>query len=258
MTTFNRCRLTSESASAMICAMHARKHTPYWLSKVIFFGTGGFTRRQAVVRLKRQIRLPAAFGSCCASRRLNSRSSSVSKAGGNGTCRMTPRLRRLSVSRLTAPLSRSKDDGATASISEMRPPVHRRVRQKRPIRGGARTAARSKRIRSAALRDFFRYRMDRRASGLRGAAPASLPRAETEWPIMFQHGEVFAKLQRICAQPCRYHADFFILHGRFVTSKFCTKIKDFGAPEEIRTPDPQIRSLVLYPAELRALCASHG
>jgi hypothetical protein len=33
-----------------------------------------------------------------------------------------------------------------------------------------------------------------------------------------------------------------------------------GAPEEIRTPDPQIRSLVLYPAELRArfasLCAS--
>jgi hypothetical protein len=31
-----------------------------------------------------------------------------------------------------------------------------------------------------------------------------------------------------------------------------------GAPEEIRTPDPQIRSLVLYPAELRALCASSG
>ena len=26
-----------------------------------------------------------------------------------------------------------------------------------------------------------------------------------------------------------------------------------GAPEEIRTPDPQIRSLVLYPAELPAL-----
>jgi hypothetical protein len=26
-----------------------------------------------------------------------------------------------------------------------------------------------------------------------------------------------------------------------------------GAPGEIRTPDPQIRSLVLYPAELRAL-----
>jgi hypothetical protein len=26
----------------------------------------------------------------------------------------------------------------------------------------------------------------------------------------------------------------------------------YGAPGEIRTPDPQVRSLVLYPAELRA------
>src|SRR4029077_14986848 len=32
-------------------------------------------------------------------------------------------------------------------------------------------------------------------------------------------------------------------------------IRRDGAPEEIRTPDPQIRSLVLYPAELRALVA---
>ena len=31
-----------------------------------------------------------------------------------------------------------------------------------------------------------------------------------------------------------------------------------GAPEEIRTPDPQIRSLVLYPAELRARAAVTG
>ena len=31
-----------------------------------------------------------------------------------------------------------------------------------------------------------------------------------------------------------------------------------GAPERIRTSDPQIRSLVLYPAELRALIASAG
>ena len=35
------------------------------------------------------------------------------------------------------------------------------------------------------------------------------------------------------------------LHGSWVLSA--------GAPEEIRTPDPQIRSLVLYPAQLRAL-----
>ena len=31
-----------------------------------------------------------------------------------------------------------------------------------------------------------------------------------------------------------------------------------GAPEEIRTPDPQIRSLVLYPAELRVRAAVSG
>jgi hypothetical protein len=35
--------------------------------------------------------------------------------------------------------------------------------------------------------------------------------------------------------------------------------KRSGAPERIRTSDPQIRSLVLYPAELRALaCVFHG
>ena len=34
------------------------------------------------------------------------------------------------------------------------------------------------------------------------------------------------------------------LHGEYVLSD--------GAPERIRTSDPQIRSLVLYPAELRA------
>ena len=28
----------------------------------------------------------------------------------------------------------------------------------------------------------------------------------------------------------------------------------YGAPREIRTPDPQVRSLVLYPAELWAHC----
>ena len=40
------------------------------------------------------------------------------------------------------------------------------------------------------------------------------------------------------------------LHGSRVLSD--------GAPEEIRTPDPQIRSLVLYPAELRALDSTAG
>jgi hypothetical protein len=41
-------------------------------------------------------------------------------------------------------------------------------------------------------------------------------------------------------------------HGRDQQSDIlCEEGKRNGAPEEIRTPDPQIRSLVLYPAELR-------
>ncbi len=42
--------------------------------------------------------------------------------------------------------------------------------------------------------------------------------------------------------------------GRFTHLKYAPKGNEIlydGAPEEIRTPDPQIRSLVLYPAELR-------
>ena len=41
-------------------------------------------------------------------------------------------------------------------------------------------------------------------------------------------------------------AKYLILNG------FCI----YGAPREIRTPDPQVRSLVLYPAELWALVAA--
>src|SRR5580692_6448701 len=36
-------------------------------------------------------------------------------------------------------------------------------------------------------------------------------------------------------------------------SKLAFSLRKTGAPERIRTSDPQIRSLVLYPAELRAL-----
>ena len=54
-------------------------------------------------------------------------------------------------------------------------------------------------------------------------------------------------------------AENFEVHGRRVgrknrSSRNCLD----GAPEEIRTPDPQIRSLVLYPAELRAHAAVPG
>jgi hypothetical protein len=37
---------------------------------------------------------------------------------------------------------------------------------------------------------------------------------------------------------------------------FLGYLEENGAPEEIRTPDPQIRSLVLYPAELRVRVAA--
>jgi hypothetical protein len=37
-----------------------------------------------------------------------------------------------------------------------------------------------------------------------------------------------------------------------ISERLAISIGCNGAPEEIRTPDPQIRSLVLYPAELRA------
>src|SRR5262249_6353543 len=43
---------------------------------------------------------------------------------------------------------------------------------------------------------------------------------------------------------------------RLVGSRKITNSNTYGAPEEIRTPDPQIRSLVLYPAELRALASA--
>ncbi len=39
--------------------------------------------------------------------------------------------------------------------------------------------------------------------------------------------------------------------------RLCNVLED-GAPERIRTSDPQIRSLVLYPAELRALVLRSG
>jgi hypothetical protein len=42
---------------------------------------------------------------------------------------------------------------------------------------------------------------------------------------------------------------------RDISLKVPDNVVKNGAPEEIRTPDPQIRSLVLYPAELRALPA---
>ena len=49
------------------------------------------------------------------------------------------------------------------------------------------------------------------------------------------------------APPARPSTDFNCAPSG---SKANKSSENTGAPEEIRTPDPQIRSLVLYPAEL--------
>src|SRR5262245_22543704 len=53
--------------------------------------------------------------------------------------------------------------------------------------------------------------------------------------------------------PHCFHEQRTWKHCRVVPAKCKCSQTLIGAPEEIRTPDPQIRSLVLYPAELRAL-----
>src|SRR5262249_55415669 len=48
----------------------------------------------------------------------------------------------------------------------------------------------------------------------------------------------------------------FGIYGDFCRNAYFVQTLVFaGAPGRIRTSDPQIRSLVLYPAELRARCA---
>jgi len=64
--------------------------------------------------------------------------------------------------------------------------------------------------------------------------------AETEWPILF-HSRIFAERQR--ARVCRVNAVRF---ARYVLYS--------GAPEEIRTPDPQIRSLDQFTDLARFSC----
>src|SRR5579863_5836250 len=58
----------------------------------------------------------------------------------------------------------------------------------------------------------------------------------------------------LCARENNARTRFY----KLAVKKACPEPLGNGAPEEIRTPDPQIRSLVLYPAELRAPCASRG
>ena len=59
-------------------------------------------------------------------------------------------------------------------------------------------------------------------------------------------------LPRCCPRKCRCQ------EGKSRAEILNQNQRVVGAPEEIRTPDPQIRSLVLYPAELRALDSAAG
>jgi len=63
--------------------------------------------------------------------------------------------------------------------------------------------------------------------------------------------EIFAELQRICAQPCGCHADFFILHGTLSDAK--NPLENIGVmarPKrfELLTPD---RTTDIDPANCR-------
>ena len=134
------------------------------------------------------------------------------------------------------PLSMSIAAGVRASTSEMRAPLHRSIRQKSRIFAGAFCAASTKRRRSGSFRylrpperinrlpstwcwewapDHHDAAAHHHAAADDDDDAASFPPTETEWPILFRSRAVFAELQRICALPCRCHADFFILHGRF-------------------------------------------
>ena len=58
--------------------------------------------------------------------------------------------------------------------------------------------------------------------------------------------------------PYCFHGNDPWKHSRTLHEKRCSSQVFSGAPERIRTADPQIRSLVLYPAELRALDSAAG
>ncbi len=63
--------------------------------------------------------------------------------------------------------------------------------------------------------------------------------------LYYKNDQYLLTLAHIMAKTCSFQYQ--------KTNRMPMRYYAFGAPEEIRTPDPQIRSLVLYPTELRAL-----
>ena len=87
------------------------------------------------------------------------------------------------------------------------------------------------------------FPISRRGLGHRKAARACKPRLKQNGRFCFTVGFLPNARGRVC---------------RVNAVRFARYVLYSGAPGEIRTPDPQIRSLVLYPAELRARCTSCG
>jgi alpha-pyrone synthase len=109
------------------------------------------------------------------------------------------------------------------------PPAHRLV-MPRPIAGAAPTNA----AKDIAMGRLAQLRWPT-ARAMDGRPPAGAV-MRTQGAGTY-YGQVAAARQENAARP----------------EQNATRLHGAGAPEEIRTPDPQIRSLVLYPAELRAL-----
>ena len=84
--------------------------------------------------------------------------------------------------------------------------------------------------------------MDSRRPGRSGLRPAGKAGAQIGYPCRF------VELHRSNPSP-KAHIRQNPHKGGFVV---------YGPPGEIRTPDTQVRSLVLYPAELRAEACSIG
>jgi len=84
--------------------------------------------------------------------------------------------------------------------------------------------------------------------------------------VKVKHGKFFAKIpvKSMISKSLVLKTDIFLdfLRKTFLQSIRCVCLLSAniftGAPGEIRTPDPLVRSQVLYPAELRALSLLSG
>jgi hypothetical protein len=214
-----------------------------------------FTYRHPVVRLRVQSRRVESRGSRCAIRSLNARLSRRSKSGGSGTCLMTPRLRRF----------RSLDacDAAIDVDRRRRQRQHFRDARAAPSKGQAEKAYR----RRHALRRFDKAAVlggveifaatggTKQILAIVRAARASKPRLKQNGRFCFSRRGI-SKLQRTCAQPCRCHADFSVLHGSFSDSKIMQLFAGLVArPERFELPTPPIRGLC-FPVVRKTNCLS--